>query len=71
LADLQKRSALLPDYALPAEAVAGEDASEGSWPAIAADTSAAGVIGGLLTLAVLAIAGMLLKRRDETVRSEE
>ncbi len=68
LAELQERTALLPDYDLPASAQAPETSEpegDAPWPAVSGGTSLAGIAGGLLT-GVLALAlGWGLRRRQE------
>jgi len=61
LAKLQQAVALLPDYALPQ--AAGEKPVEESWPNVDAGTSLAGIVGGVLTLAVVLLLGLGLRRR--------
>ncbi len=69
LATVQEKVAFLPDYGFKSstahlgettEAVPNEEA----WPAVEAGTSVAGLVGGLLTLVLAAIIGLLLKRRN-------
>ena len=59
---LQQKVALFPDYALKkpdnAATKKGQDA-----PAVNPETSAAGIIGGMLTLGIALLAGVLLRRR--------
>ncbi|NMC28130.1 MAG: cobalamin biosynthesis protein CbiM [Syntrophomonadaceae bacterium] len=64
-ADLQSRTAFMPDYGFKApagasseEAISEETAS--SWPAVDAGTSAAGLVGGSLTLVLAALIGYLV-----------
>ena len=59
---LQQKIALLPDYAFkkPDNAAAGQGQAA---PAVYPETSAAGIIGGMLTLGVALLAGVLLRRR--------
>lgn len=65
LAALQEKTALMPDYAFKAsESAAAESAaSEAAWPAVDAATSIAGIVGGILTLLLAALMGLLLRRR--------
>ncbi len=56
LASLQEQLALLPDYSLPAKGGDGEDGGKFG-------ASLSGVVGGLITLALCAVVGLLLKRR--------
>ena len=75
LASLQAKTAFLPDYGFRKPEAVHEGpfpAREGTpvpaqeapaWPAVDAGTSMAGVVGGLLTLALAALAGFGLKRR--------
>ncbi len=67
LADLQEKVAFLPDYGFAQphheESAAVEEPAE-AWPAVDAGTSFAGLVGGTLTLALAALIGVLLKRRQ-------
>jgi cobalt/nickel transport system permease protein len=68
LARLQERVALLPDYAFPPSAHAAEPDVRSSdeapsWPAVDAGTSLAGIVGGAITLVLVWLAALLLKRR--------
>jgi len=58
MAGIQERTALMPGYAFPAADDARPD--EESWPAVSPATSLAGVTGGLLTVALAGLAGLLL-----------
>jgi len=67
-AELQHTTAILPDYALPpatsAEATAApETAARPAWPAVDPGTTLAGVVGGVLTLAMVLLLAVLLRRR--------
>jgi cobalt/nickel transport system permease protein len=62
LATLQQAVALLPDYALP-QALAGEKSQDVRWPQVDPGTSLAGIVGGALTLAVISLLGLALRRR--------
>lgn len=62
LAGVQEKTAFLPDYNFrpgPETDVSTED----HWPAVNAGTTFSGIIGGLLTLALVFIAGFVLKKR--------
>jgi cobalt/nickel transport system permease protein len=68
LAQLQQRVAVLPDYALPSSARAGESVAadkgdHAAWPAVDAGTSLAGIVGGAITLALVWLVALALKRR--------
>jgi len=65
LAALQARTAVLPDYGFKAAGDAAEetDAAAEPWPAVRAGTSVSGLVGGLLTLGVAALIGLVLKTR--------
>lgn len=68
LQSVQERTAIMPDYAFPAaagEADAGE--AQPAWPAVDAGTSAAGLVGSLLTgvlILALGVALWAVRRRD-------
>lgn len=68
LAGLQKKTSFLPDYGFkPAEAehtpAETTEPAPGSWPAVSGGTSVAGIVGGLITLALVGVAGIALKAR--------
>lgn len=81
LADLQAKTAFLPDYGfkesdaetVAAAAGAGETEAveaEEAWPAVNAGTTVSGVVGGLLTLALAAVIGLAVsaaKRKKSSV----
>ena len=66
LADLQEKTAFLPDYGFKATGLDSAPA-EGSapepdrWPAVNAGTSVSGIAGGLMTLALACLVGVALK----------
>jgi cobalt/nickel transport system permease protein len=66
LAHLQKRLAFLPDYAFPTAAEPEQSHVEPKaptfWPAVDPGTSAAGFVGGLLTLVLAGLVGLTLRR---------
>jgi cobalt/nickel transport system permease protein len=65
LARLQQRTALLPDYDLPApHSPAANQAEAPPWPAIKAGTSLAGLLGGVATLTLVLGVGWALRRRQ-------
>jgi cobalt/nickel transport system permease protein len=59
---LQQRLAWLPGYALPDTGMASA-AQEPAWPDVNVGTSLAGLVGGVVTLAVVMIIGLVLRRR--------
>lgn len=67
LADVQSKTAFMPDYApKTAQEVSTTEDGAASWPAIDAGTSAAGIVGSVITLALAGAVGLLLylpKRR--------
>jgi len=73
LSDIQSKIAFLPDYSFKApENEMEQDAGEGeeAWPAVSGGTSAAGLVGGGMTLALAALVGAvigMLKRRKNKV----
>jgi cobalt/nickel transport system permease protein len=70
LADLQKKTAFLPDYgfkATEAESAPAEHAAAPEpepWPAVNAGTSVSGIVGGLMTLVLACLAGFALRARS-------
>jgi cobalt/nickel transport system permease protein len=67
LARLQERLALLPDYGFGAGSAGAAEAPE-TWPAVSTETTLAGLTGGLLTLALAGLAGLLLRARSISCR---
>jgi cobalt/nickel transport system permease protein len=70
LASLQEKTSFLPDYSLPGPAVssaseAGEHAAAASGSVVDLGTSAAGILGSLMTLALASLAAFLLRNRPE------
>jgi cobalt/nickel transport system permease protein len=69
LSEIQSETAFLPDYSFKTadnEENTGED--QDSWPAVSAGTSAAGLVGGGMTLVLAAFTGLsisLVKRRQK------
>lgn len=64
LAAIQEKVSLLPDYALPAQVAAKKD-GDAAWAEVNGGRSLAGLVGGLVTLLVVAAAGWLLGRRRQ------
>ena len=63
LAQAQQRVALLPDYGFArAQAEAPAVETEATWPDVNLGTTTSGIVGGVLTLALVAGAGTLLRR---------
>ncbi|MFA6242759.1 MAG: PDGLE domain-containing protein, partial [Candidatus Hydrogenedentales bacterium] len=63
LAGIQEKTAILPDYAFKPSSDEPESGAEPQWPAIDAGTSLSGIVGGAITLGIVAIAGFALRRR--------
>lgn len=59
--ELQTNTAFLPDYGFKsAEGEEGTAESEPSWPAVDAGTSVSGIVGGLLTLTLAGLTGLII-----------
>jgi cobalt/nickel transport system permease protein len=63
LADVQQKTAILPDYSFKNS---GEEST--SWPEVSAGTSASGIVGGLITLILAGTIGFLLKLKPAETR---
>jgi cobalt/nickel transport system permease protein len=65
MAQIQEKTAFLPDYgfAAPADQEEAAPAEAEAWPAVSAGTSVSGFVGGALTLAVAGLVGWWLRRR--------
>jgi len=64
LAKFQQKTALLPEYALPArDAGTQKRSGEPSWPAVDKGSSLSGFVGAILTLACAGVLGFALTRR--------
>ena len=64
LARIQRKTALLPEYGLPATDAGGQrESGEPAWPAVDKGGSIAGFVGALLTLACAGVLGFAMTRR--------
>jgi len=69
LGDIQEKTAFLPDYGFGTSEVEEEEGSVQNgeaWPAVSAQTSVAGIIGGVMTLVLAGMTGLginLIKKR--------
>ena len=63
LADIQEKTAFLPDYGFKKSGPAEAETSTPTWPAVDPGTSVSGLIGGALTLVLAVLIGIVLKRR--------
>jgi cobalt/nickel transport system permease protein len=63
LSELQQKTAFLPDYGFKASENAPAEEGEPAWPSVNSGTSVSGIVGGVLTLLLAAVAGFLLKKR--------
>ncbi len=64
LGALQERTSFLPDYGFRSASVPVDvQDTEDSWPAVDAGTSVSGVVGGVLTLTLAGLVGVVLRRR--------
>ncbi|MBF0215875.1 MAG: energy-coupling factor ABC transporter permease [Candidatus Omnitrophica bacterium] len=70
LAAIQEKTAFLPGYGFKKEEreIGIETAARPSWPAAHQGTSTAGLVGGGLTLLLIVLAGLGLRRRAKTVK---
>lgn len=74
LAEVQEKTTVLPDYGFKAvepKAIPTEGAAPKTepWPAVSTGTSLSGIVGGLMTLVLACLAGLLLRagsRRNKT-----
>lgn len=69
--EVQEKTAILPDYAFPAGGPARAGEAEPAWPAVDAGTTVSGVAGALVVLAVVVLAGLVLRRRATAPRSSQ
>jgi cobalt/nickel transport system permease protein len=71
LAAVQEKTAILPDYGFrPAgDGSAAGGGRQTAWPTVDPGTSVAGIVGGLLTAALVVAAGLALRRRTPPTRS--
>lgn len=61
--EFQKKTAFLPDYNFKVTENAQKAEAEPAWPSVNAGTSLSGIVGGMLTLAIVIFIGFILKRR--------
>lgn len=73
-ADVQDSTAFLPDYSFKQGATQSGEAAgsddEPAWPAIDAGTSLSGLVGGVITAALVAVIGLVLYRRSAARRAK-
>jgi len=62
LAEVQEKSAFLPDYGFKQSESAPVEEESASWPAVNAGTTVAGLVGGAIVLLVAGLIGFSLKR---------
>lgn len=69
LAALQEKIAVMPDYAFKTAETPNATAENtpAAWPAVDSGTSTAGIVGGMVTLLLAGLAGMLLGRRKSSL----
>ncbi|MDK9708579.1 MAG: energy-coupling factor ABC transporter permease [Desulforhopalus sp.] len=63
LADLQEKIAFLPDYGFKGKAPEPAGEEQTAWPAVDGGTTTSGLVGGVLTLVITLLCGLLLKKR--------
>lgn len=68
LANVQSKTALLPDYTFAASETTSEPEAGTQWPAVDAGTSVSGIVGGAVTLGIVALAGLAIRRRPAAAR---
>ena len=60
LANVQEKTAILPDYGFKQTESEEADGGEDSWPAVSAGTSVSGILGGALTLGAAVLIGWII-----------
>jgi cobalt/nickel transport system permease protein len=68
LAKLQEKTAILPDYGF-ADAENDTEAQPASWPAVDPGTSVAGLVGSTLTLMLVVLMGLALRKRKSAAET--
>jgi len=78
LSEIQSKTAFLPDYSFKTNEDENKEEpatqAEDQWPSISAGTSVSGIVGGILTLVLVAFTGVvisLIKRKKKKVTSEK
>jgi len=66
LSGIQEKTAFLPDYGFKGSEADETEPSESAWPAVEPGTSVSGLVGGALTLLLIAVVGVVLKRRSRS-----
>jgi cobalt/nickel transport system permease protein len=68
LSSLQEKTAFLPDYGFKQSEPQSEPeaASKPAWPAVDLGTSVSGIVGGGLTLSLIVLVGLFIRRRKNT-----
>jgi cobalt/nickel transport system permease protein len=65
MSGIQEKTAFLPDYGFKAGEADEAAPAESAWPAVDPGTSVSGVVGGALTLLLIALVGLVLRRRSQ------
>jgi len=67
LADVQEKTSFLPDYSFKTTDVSAstEEETADTWPTVSAGTSVSGLVGGLITLAIVMVIGLTLRPRRQ------
>lgn len=67
LAEIQDKISFLPDYTFKSADPEPGPESASSWPTVDGGTTASGLVGGGITLALALVLGLLFRRRNRTV----
>lgn len=69
--NIQKKTAILPDYNFKSSEEAEENNQEDTWPAVNIGTSISGLIGGAMTLILAMIMGIIIKKTKKNNKNIE
>jgi cobalt/nickel transport system permease protein len=69
LAQIQEKTAVLPDYGFKAEETEPTSERRKSWPAVDTGATVSGLIGGTVTLLLAGLIGFALKRRRRKLKT--
>lgn len=69
LAQIQEKTAVLPDYGFKAEETEPTSEIRKSWPAVDTGATVSGLIGGAVTLVLAGLIGYALKRRRRKLKA--
>ena len=70
LSKIQTKTAFFPDYSFKVSENASKEEGAASWPSVNGGTSVSGIVGGVLTLILVLLAGFIVKKRKKVAGND-